>query len=150
MTSKFTISDYFPQLNPKTSSTDSFTITAIHEGSSLKKGTRDDYRISFKFSTSATIDISYMKLIAVIFPTSGNADYSILGEDCVEDPSSEVEIEECWMEPGTRLLWIRPVVKTSYTSDMLISVVTRDLAIRNPISVTTVNLNTFTVKFYSW
>ena len=150
ITSKTTISDFFPQLNPKTSSTDTFDIVAIHEGGSLLKGTRDDYRISFTFSTSASDDITYMKLIAVVFPTSGQADYLLLGQDCVEDPSSEVEIEECWIEQGSRLIWIRPVIKTSYTSDMVISVVTRDLAIRNPVSITTVYKSHFQVKFYSW
>ena len=116
----------------------------------MYRGSRDDYRISFAFSTSSTVDISYMKLIAFIFPTSSNADYQILGKDCVEDPTSQIEIEECWLEPGTRLLWIRPVQKTAYTSDMTISVITRDLAIRNPVTNNSVNLAHFSVKFYSW
>lgn len=91
-----------------------------------------------------------MKKIALIFPTTSNSDFSILGSDCVEAPTSEVEIEECWLEPGGRLLWIRPVIKDIYTSDMKIAVTTRGLAIRNPLSNSTTNHNWFAVKFYSW
>lgn len=91
-----------------------------------------------------------MKLIALIFPQSTESDFSILGEDCVEASTSQVEIEECWLEPGGRLLWIRPVIKDTLTSNMKIAVQTTDLAIRNPLSNSTTNPNWFDVKFYSW
>lgn len=48
------------------------------------------------------------------------------------------------------MIWIRPVVKTTYTSNMNIAIVTRDLAIRNPTNVNNVQYNWFTVKFYSY
>jgi hypothetical protein len=47
-------------------------------------------------------------------------------------------------------VWITPVVKASYTSDMILSVITRNLAIRNPQSYTSINNNQYVVKYYSW
>lgn len=127
-------------------------MTPIHQTGTKYRGARDDYKFEFVFSSSgsSSVDITYMKLIALIFPVSGNSDFTLLGEDCVEAPTSDVEIEECWIEPGGRLMWIRPVIKNVYTSDMRIAVVTTDLAIRNPLSRSTTNPNWFNVKFYSW
>lgn len=79
-------------MNPKTTTTATFTLTPMHQTSTMYRGARDDYTIQFAFSSSASVDISYMKLIAVIFPVSSNADYVLLGQDCVEAPSSQVEI----------------------------------------------------------
>jgi hypothetical protein len=54
------------------------------------------------------------------------------------------------MDPTSNVIWIYPVQKTSYTSDMLVSIVTRNLAIRNPITNTSTNNNAFSVKYYTW
>jgi hypothetical protein len=56
----------------------------------MYNGVRDDYAIRFRFSSSSNVDISYMKLIAIIFPHSSNANFVLLGRDCVEGPGSEV------------------------------------------------------------
>jgi hypothetical protein len=56
----------------------------------MYNGVRDDYTIRFRFSSSSNVDISYMKLIAIIFPSSGTANFVLLGRDCVESPGSEV------------------------------------------------------------
>jgi hypothetical protein len=48
------------------------------------------------------------------------------------------------------VIWIKPVPKTTYTSNMKIKIRTRDLAIRNPTNNRTVYLNRFVVKYYSW
>ena len=61
-----------------------------------------------------------------------------------------MEIERCWIETGGRVIWIKPVVKTSYTSTMKIKIQTRNLAIRNPTNNRTVYWNRFVVKYYSW
>jgi hypothetical protein len=46
-------------------------LTAIHQ-SPKYLGSRDDYTITFTYSASASVDISFTKLIAVIFPASVN------------------------------------------------------------------------------
>jgi len=68
----------------------------------------------------------------------------------MEAPGSQVEIASCVMDPSTKVIWITPVEKSSYTSDMSVSIITRNLAIRNPVSSTTTNANQFSVKYYTW
>lgn len=68
----------------------------------------------------------------------------------MEAPTSSIEIAECWIVPNSRIIWIRPVVKTSYTSNMNIAITTRDLAIRNPTNVANVYKSWFAIKFYSY
>ncbi len=71
-------------MNPKTTATASFSMTPVHQtGGTMYKGTRDDYTFQFAFSSTASVDISYTKLIAIIFPTSGTANFALLGKDCV-------------------------------------------------------------------
>jgi hypothetical protein len=142
------LTDGFPQLNPKTSGSATFTMTPV--SGNLYNGARDDYTIEFTYSSTASVDISYMKLIAIIFPDPSTADFVLLGQDCVEGITSSIEIEECWIVPNTRIIWIRPVVKTSYTSNMNIAITTRDLAIRNPTNVANVYKSWFAIKFYSY
>lgn len=91
-----------------------------------------------------------MKLIAIIFPNPSDADFLLMGRDCMEAPTSSIEIAECWIVPNTRIIWIRPVQKASYTSNMNIAITTRDLAIRNPTNTGTVYKSWFTIKFYSY
>ena len=153
ISSKGLITDAFPNAGPKSSpSSPSFTMTALYENSPRYLGSRDDYLFEIVYSTSS-VDISYMKLIAIIFPdpsyVEGN-NFDLIGQDCVEAVGSEVEIQECWIDTGSRMIWVRPVVKTSYTSNMKIRIQTRNLAIRNPTNNLTLNMNRFTVKFYSW
>ena len=112
-------------------------------------GSRDDYTITFAFNTaSATIDVSFTQQVAVIFPSS----YAFPESDCVEAPNSQIEIASCYIDiTGSQgVIWITPVVKASYTSDMSLSVLTRNLAITNPVSWGTFNYNAFVVKYYSW
>lgn len=77
-------------MNPKTTTTATFTITPVHQTGTMYNGARDDYIIQFSFSSATTVDISYTKLIAVIFPDSSAANYVLLGKDCTEAPGSSV------------------------------------------------------------
>jgi hypothetical protein len=52
-------------------------------------GSRDDYTISFTYSSSATVDVSFTQQIAVIFPTS-TIDYTFPATDCLEAPGSQI------------------------------------------------------------
>lgn len=64
------MSDYYPLEGPKYStSSPTFTMTPIYQTPTMYQGARDDYKFSIIFDTSGTVDISYMKLIAIIFPS---------------------------------------------------------------------------------
>lgn len=77
-TGKGTLSEGYPNEGPKTPSSPSLTIIPIHN-SAKYKGTRDDLKIEFTFDTSSSSDdLSYVKLIAFIFPTY----FSLKGKDC--------------------------------------------------------------------
>lgn len=82
------LTDGFPQMNPKTTGTATFTMTPV--SGTLFNGARDDYTIEFTYSSSASVDISYMKLIAIIFPHPSTADFVLLGQDCVEGITSSI------------------------------------------------------------
>ena len=142
-----TITDGFPNESPKRSSNPTLSMTAIHQ-TTRYAGVRDDYIFTFAFDNSATEDIKFTKKIALMFPT--NIDYVFVESDCMEATNSQVEIASCVMDPATRVIWITPVEKTSYTSDMTISIVTRNLAIRNPVVNISTDINQFAVKFYTW
>jgi hypothetical protein len=58
-------------------------MTPIHQTTTMYNGARDDYTFDFTYSSSASVDISYMKLIAIIFPDSSTANFVLLGKDCV-------------------------------------------------------------------
>ena len=72
-TSYATITDGYPNESPKLSpGNPSMTMTPHHRTSRLK-GSRDDYTFTFTFSTVNNDDLSFVKKIALIFPT--NIDY---------------------------------------------------------------------------
>ena len=56
------------------------TMTPLHRSSRLK-GSRDDYTFTFTYTTSNTNDLSFVKKIAIIFPT--NIDYVFVETDCL-------------------------------------------------------------------
>jgi hypothetical protein len=143
-----TISDGYPNETPKSSASTSLTLTPIHQTATQYAGSRDDYTITFTYSSSATVDLSFTQMIAFIFPTS--IDYSFPESDCVESPSSQVEIASCYIDTTQGVVWITPVVKSTYTSNMAVSITTRNLAIRNPVTNINLNNNYFVVKYYSW
>lgn len=62
-------------------------MSPVHQ-TTLYSGVRDDYTFTFKFASSATDDLSFVKKIAIIFPSS--IDYVILETDCMEAVGSQV------------------------------------------------------------
>lgn len=54
------------------------------------------------------------------------------------------------MDPVNRVIWITPVIKASYTNNAALVIETRGLGIQNPISSSTINVNTFTIRYYTW
>lgn len=122
----------------------------MHQTTTQYAGSRDDYTITFTYNPgSANVDLSFTQLVAFIFPT-WSYDYAFPESDCVESPTSQVEVASCYIDTAQGIVWITPVVKSSYTSNMAISVTTRNLAIRNPVSFINLNNNDFMVKYYSW
>lgn len=148
VTSISTLSDGYPNESPKTTTTSSLTFTAVHQ-STQYGGARDDYVITFTYSSSATVDVSFTQLIAFIFPTS-SIDFAFPESDCLEHTSSQIEIASCYIDTANGIIWITPVVKSTYTSNMAVSIITRNLAIRNPYFVLSLNKNNFQVNYYSW
>jgi hypothetical protein len=59
-------------------------------------------------------------------------------------------VAECFLDTVNEVIWIRPVVKSTYTSDMSVAITTRGLAIQNPVSNYNVNKNLFVIKYYTW
>jgi hypothetical protein len=59
-------------------------------------------------------------------------------------------VASCYIDTANGIVWITPVIKSTYTSNMAISVTTRNLAVRNPVNNRNTNANQFTVKYYSW
>lgn len=47
------------------------------------------------------------------------------------------------------MIWIKPILKTTDTSDLRIVVTTTDLAIRNPLA-TSAQYDDFIIRYYSW
>jgi len=58
-------------------------MTPVHETTTQYAGSRDDYIFEIVYSSTASNDISYMRKIALIFPTGENIDYVLVGQDCV-------------------------------------------------------------------
>lgn len=69
------VTDGYPNEGPKTAASPSLTFTAIHQ-SIIYAGSRDDYTITFAYSSSATVDVSFTQMIAFIFPSSIDYDFT--------------------------------------------------------------------------
>lgn len=70
----------YPNEAPKIPSSPSLTFAPVHE-STIYAGVRDDYTITFTYTTSASVDISYTQLIAFIFPSG--IDFAYPESDCL-------------------------------------------------------------------
>lgn len=144
------MSDGYKNENPKRpQTTPTITLTPVVQTTTKWGGVRDDYTIDIKFGTDTGDDISYMQLVAFIFPS--NSDYVLFNSDCVEGVGSAVKIDTCWIDTTDRVIYIRPVVSSTYRNNDLLRIVTRGLAVQNPVNnISTTNYNQFTVKYYSW
>jgi hypothetical protein len=112
-------------------------------------GMRDDYTIDITFGSTSDPDVSYAQLIAFIFPT--NIDYTLYNTDCVEGAGSIIKVSNCYIDTTNRIIYITPVVSSSYINSNKLQIVTRGLAVGNPVNnISHTNYNQFTVKYYSW
>ena len=90
-----------------------FSMSPIN--SNLNRGSSEDYSFSFTYSTSSSAtDMSLVKRISIQFPSYATYDYTFANTECIENPSSTIEIDKCWIDTTTYTLWIIPVYKTTY------------------------------------
>jgi len=84
------------------------------------------------------------------FPLSTTSDYDIKNTDCLEHPSSNIEIISCIVDPSSRAILIT-IVPGVYHNGKIIAVETKGLAIRNPCTLWSIsNINQWTVYFLSF
>lgn len=130
-------------------SSPSFIMFPVH--GSYSKGSRDDYAFTFTYSTSSSAtDMALVKMISIQFPPYSTYDFTFVNTECIEHPSSVIEIDRCWIDTTTYTIWIVPVVKASYINSNNFKIETRGLSIRNPVNSGTVDQNQFVIRYYTW
>lgn len=130
-------------------SSPSFSMSAVH--GNLKRGSREDYTFTFTYSTSSSAtDMALVKMISIQFPPYSTYDFTFANTECIEHPSSTIEIDKCWIDTTTYTIWITPVIKGSYINSHNFMIETRGLSIRNPVTSTSINLNQFVIRYYTW
>jgi hypothetical protein len=121
-------------------------MTSIY--SNTYRGQNDDYRFAFTMSSSAGNSTSLVKLISISFPSA--SDITFQGKQCFEYSTSVIEVKSCIIDIDNRVIWITPVVKTTYSNDHQLIIESAGLAFLNPVSATTLNMNQFVVRYYTW
>lgn len=89
-------------------------------------------------------------MLSINFPLTTVGDYVMHNSDCVQDVSSQIEVDACRVDISQRAIYIT-LVAGNHTNGLSISVLTRNRAIRNPMNnYTNANMRDFIVRFYSW
>lgn len=93
----------------------------------------DDYifRVRLEVAGSANLDLQYCKMVSILLPLTTVVDYFPLNTDCVEHIDSEIQVVRCNMDLAARVIFVE-IVPGMYTNGKLISIKTKDLALRNP------------------
>ena len=92
-------------------SSPTFTISAVH--GNLNRGSKEDYQFSVTCSSSTANDMGLVKHISIQFPLYTVYDYTFTNTECVEHPSSTIEVEKCWIDTTTYTICVTPVIKSS-------------------------------------
>lgn len=89
--------DSFPNLQPRYAFSSSSVLTINPVINHMTQCQRNDYIFSIQLDPSGVSEYSlqYSRLVAITFPLITVSDFSIFGRDCVEHPSSDVEIKLC-------------------------------------------------------
>jgi hypothetical protein len=80
-------------------------------------GQPDDWRFTFRMSSASGNSTSLVKLISIQFPAATVYDITMQGKQCFEYSTSNIEVSSCVIDIDSRVMWITPFVKTSYTND---------------------------------
>lgn len=119
-----------------------FSFSALH--SNTLSNQNEDYKFDFKYTNSGTSsDIQFMKMVSIHFPAATVNDFGFTGQECIEGVSSAIEVLKCVIDVSNRVIWITPVESSSYVTGNLLSIQTRNLAIKNPGTLLSVNANSF-------
>jgi hypothetical protein len=94
--------------------------------------------------------MALVKKISLHFPAFTTDTFELVGTECIGHSSSDIEIESCYMDTDTYIMWITPLEKNSYINSDTFYVETRGLAIMNPTTSGSLNKNLFVVKYYTW
>lgn len=94
--------------------------------------------------------MQYAAMFAIVFPSSTVNDFGFAGTECVEGVSSGIEVASCVIDTSNRVIWVTPVMKSSYVTGTALSIQTRNKAIKNPTNLLSVAANSFEVRVYSW
>jgi len=109
----------------------------------------DDWKIQFTMSSAGTNSTSLVKYISIQFPNSTTSDLQLLSRSCIEYITSTIEIANCVIDINNRVIWITPVVKSTYTDASTLILETTGLAIKAPVT-NQVNFNMFVIRYYTW
>lgn len=101
-------------------------------------------------SSIAGNSTSLVRLISIQFPAYSYYDITIQGKQCYEHSSSSIEISSCVIDPNSRVIWVTPVVKASYTNNMNLVIESAGLAFKNPVNNASINAKYFTIRYYTW
>jgi hypothetical protein len=148
---KITHKDAFPELGAKQISTPSPSFSVTPLAGNYLAGQLEDYQFDFIYTSGgSSARMKYTKMISITFPSATVNDFGFAGTECTEGVNSAIEVQSCVIDISNRIIWITPVVKSTYTTGSKLSIQTRNLAIRNPSTLRTLNVNSFDIRMYSW
>jgi len=101
-------------------------------------------------SNTAGNSTSLVKLISISFPPFSTYDITIQGKQCFEYSTSTIEVDSCFIDPSNRVIWITPVIKSTYSNDHTLIIESAGLAFSNPITSSSINFNQFVIRYYTW
>lgn len=113
-------------------------------------GTPDDWQFNFKMSSVTGNSTSLVKLISIQFPAETVYDITMQGKQCYEYSSSGIEVNSCLIDVDSRVIWITPFVKSTYTNNKLLIIESVGFAFISPVVSTSINFNKFVIRYYTW
>ena len=94
--------------------------------------------------------MALVKKISIQFPPFATYDMKFGNDECVEDVNSQIEIKDCYIDTTTYTMWLTPFQKTSYQNNHNLKVETIGYSIINPETSSSINLNQFVIRYYTW
>lgn len=71
---------------------------------------RDDYIFTAIIDSSATgataFNLRYTNLVSISFPLYAVIDYTFFNSDCIEHPSSQIQVKSCYIDFVARAIYI--------------------------------------------
>jgi hypothetical protein len=113
-------------------------------------GQPDDWRFSFRMSSATGNSTSLVKLISIQFPSASVYDITMQGKQCYEYSTSVIEVSSCVIDINSRVIWMTPFVKSTYTNDHTVIVESAGYSFINPVVSTSIDHNKFVIRYYTW